>query len=212
MSDVDVPVIDLETQSDVEGFEAPISPTITYTSVGSGGLRRADSDVPEDKYRLYEVAGAPTRARSRGATVADRASRPRRSCGPHSCACSSGRRKVRSRPRPRGSTSCRSAPSRSQRVDEHGNATGGVRSPFLDVPLARYEVHATPGAVVSARREGDRPGGGRARGPVRRRRCLRAALRRGARRDHQRRLPAAADRAGILAAARAQARAAFAAG
>ena len=58
MSDVAVPVIDLETQSDVEGFEAPISPTITYTSVGSGGLRRP-TRAGDDQYRLYEVAGAP---------------------------------------------------------------------------------------------------------------------------------------------------------
>ena len=32
-------------------------------------------------------------------------------------------------------------------IDEHGNAVGGVRSPYLDVPLVRYEVHSTPGAI-----------------------------------------------------------------
>jgi hypothetical protein len=29
--------------------------------------------------------------------------------------------------------------------DEHGNALGGVRSPFVDVPLFRYAVHTGPG-------------------------------------------------------------------
>ena len=32
-------------------------------------------------------------------------------------------------------------------VDEVGNAIGGVRSPFVDVPLVRYEAHSTPGAL-----------------------------------------------------------------
>ena len=32
-------------------------------------------------------------------------------------------------------------------VDHHGNPLGGVRSPFLDVPLARYEVHSTRGLL-----------------------------------------------------------------
>jgi hypothetical protein len=31
--------------------------------------------------------------------------------------------------------------------DQYGNALGGVRSPFLDDPLARYEVHSSPGAL-----------------------------------------------------------------
>ena len=33
------------------------------------------------------------------------------------------------------------------RVDDVGNPTGGVRSPFLDVPLTRFEAHSTPGPV-----------------------------------------------------------------
>ena len=93
---------------------APISPTITYTSVGSEACasrqRRAQKPVPALRGR-----GAPHRARFRGATVVDRASRPRRSCGPHSCGCSSGPRKVSSRPRPPSWTSSRSAWSRKRR-------------------------------------------------------------------------------------------------
>ena len=140
-------MIDLETQSDVEGFEAPISPTITYTSVGSGGLRRADSDAGDDQYRLYEVAGAPhagtipgcdgggssfpTAAFLRAALVrlfewAEEGEAP-----PEGLRIDLASVGVVSE----------------AAVDEHGNARGGVRSPFLDVPLARYEVHATPGAL-----------------------------------------------------------------
>ena len=32
-------------------------------------------------------------------------------------------------------------------VDRFGNARGGVPAPFLDVPIARYEAHSTPGPV-----------------------------------------------------------------
>ena len=32
-------------------------------------------------------------------------------------------------------------------VDRFGNAVGGVPSPFLNVPIARYEVHSTPGPL-----------------------------------------------------------------
>ena len=34
-------------------------------------------------------------------------------------------------------------------VDRCGNARGGVPSPFLDVPIARYEAHSTPGPVCA---------------------------------------------------------------
>jgi len=39
------------------------------------------------------------------------------------------------------------------RLDEHGNAEGGVRSPFVDVPLVRYEVQSSPGFCIFAGRE-----------------------------------------------------------
>ena len=55
----DVPVIDLETQADVEGFIAPIDETTSYTNPGGFSVRQDDGDDPEDLYRLYEVAGAP---------------------------------------------------------------------------------------------------------------------------------------------------------
>ena len=32
-------------------------------------------------------------------------------------------------------------------VDRFGNAVGGVPSPFLEVPIARYHAHSTPGPL-----------------------------------------------------------------
>ncbi len=59
MNPVDVPVVDIETQSDVHGFEAEITPEFVYTNPGSASVRRDDSDDPTDLYRLYEISGAP---------------------------------------------------------------------------------------------------------------------------------------------------------
>ena len=56
---VDVPVVDLETQSDVEGFVAEITPDFSYTNPGGASARRDDATAPDDLYRLYELPGAP---------------------------------------------------------------------------------------------------------------------------------------------------------
>ena len=56
---VDVPVIQTETQTDVEGFEAVLSSGAVHTNSGSANHRRDDSDAPDQRYRLYELAGAP---------------------------------------------------------------------------------------------------------------------------------------------------------
>ena len=36
-------------------------------------------------------------------------------------------------------------------ADEYGNGVGGVRSPYVDVPLSRYEVHSRPGPLCNLR-------------------------------------------------------------
>ena len=73
---VDAPVIDVEPQTDVEGFAVTVptallkqagpagadaikSPTFTYTDVGGAKERRNDSDTTRDQYRLFEIPGAP---------------------------------------------------------------------------------------------------------------------------------------------------------
>jgi hypothetical protein len=143
---VDVPLIEVQPQSDVEGFSDTIG-SHGFTIAGSASLRRDDSDSADDRYRLYEVAGSahaahldgcdgngssfPTAAVLRAAyrhltrwsengTVPPKADRiTLATCGAVSLAA----------------------------VDVHGNPVGGVRSPFVDVPLVRYTAHSTPGPL-----------------------------------------------------------------
>jgi hypothetical protein len=59
------PVIDVEPQSDVEGFRAQLSPDVEYVNPGGAWVRRDDAHKADDRYRLYEIAGAPHVARMR---------------------------------------------------------------------------------------------------------------------------------------------------
>jgi hypothetical protein len=148
MGPVDVPVVDLETQTDVEGFKAAISATATYTNQGGFTIRRDDSDDPHDLFRLYEIPGAPhatgipgcagtpstfpTDAFVRAATAQvirwAEDGDPPPTADRIDLASHHGRVAVSA-------------------VDDVGNATGGVRSPFVDVPLVRYDVHSPGGAL-----------------------------------------------------------------
>ena len=58
MRDIDVPVIEVQPQSDVEGFPAQLD-SVVFVNPGSASVRRADSDFKRGRYRLYELAGAP---------------------------------------------------------------------------------------------------------------------------------------------------------
>jgi hypothetical protein len=159
---VDVPVIEFSPQTDVEGFAVEVptelarqeglagadevgTPTFTYTTAGGATVRRRDSDRAGNQYRLYEIPGAPHVTgvygdceggssfptkyfnRAAGAVLAKWAERG-------------------------------VPPPRAPRIeletlddvsvvenDEHGNAIGGVRSPYVDVPLVTYAVHSGPG-------------------------------------------------------------------
>ena len=147
MSAVDVPVIDLETQTDVEGFEAPITPTQNYQSPGQGALRREDSDSPDDLYRLYEIAGAPHVASVPGCDGGG-SSFPTPTFVRAALVRLFGWAEDGTAPpkAPRIDLATTDVVSQAK-VDQDGNAVGGVRSPFLDVPLAHYEAHSTPGAL-----------------------------------------------------------------
>ena len=147
MPAIAVPVIDLETQSDVEGFEAEIDPTTVYTNPGGAQVRRADSDTSDDKYRLHEVAGAPHAAKIPGCD-GDSSTFPtayflRGAAASLFAWAEEGTAPAEA---PRLELATTGVVSLSA-VDENGNAVGGVRSPFLDVPLVTYEVHSTPGAL-----------------------------------------------------------------
>ena len=139
MGPVDVPVIDLETQADVEGFRAEISAGFEYTNQGGATVRRNDSDAPDDQYRLYEIAAAPHAAWIPGCD-GEGSSFP-------TDAFMRGAVQLLYRWAEDGTL-----PPTAERielttldvvsvpaVDEVGNALAGVRSPFVDAPLVRYD-------------------------------------------------------------------------
>lgn len=153
MGSAAVPVVDLESQSDVQGFDAPALPGVRYTSPGGAEVRKDDSDDPDDLYRLYEVAGMPHG--SGGGTGCE---------GPPSnfpnlyfvraaleqlfAWAETGE------PAPeaeRLELSGQDGVVWTAAVDDLGNAVGGVRSPFVDVPLVRYVAQADPGALCKLR-------------------------------------------------------------
>ena len=158
---VDVPVLDMESQTDVEGFavqvptalareagvagaEAATGDTIDYVNAGGASVRRDNRDKPNDHFWLLEIAGAPhgagggngcdgfssfptsyfTRAAA-GALVAwaEKGTKP------------PDAERIRLAKLDKVSVAA---------TDAHGNAIGGVRSPFVDVPLSRFEVHSGP--------------------------------------------------------------------
>jgi hypothetical protein len=151
---VGVPVVNLEDGSGVEGFTAPLPESLwatlgakEYTNVSSASVRRADSDKAGDQYRLYEVAGMP---HAPGGSGCD---------GPASTfpdgAVTRGTLNLLTRWVEQGKTPPRAPRTKMAEigkvskiaVDANGNAEGGVRSPYLDDALVRYDVHA-PGAIT----------------------------------------------------------------
>jgi len=141
MPSAGAPVIEVQPQSDVEGFAVD-----EFVNPGSASVRRADGDAPHDRFRLYEVAGAPHAGKIAG------------------CEGSSSfpmaafvRAALRGLFRwAEDDVAPPTAPRIALRVDDvvaeaavdrFGNAIGGVPAPFLAVPLARYEAHSTPGPL-----------------------------------------------------------------
>jgi hypothetical protein len=144
MPPVGVPVIEIQPQSDVEGFRFD-----EFVNPGSASVRREDSDTVGDRFRLYEIAGAPHAAKIAGCD-GDGSSLPM---------AAFVRAALRNLFRwAEDDITPPSAPRivlevddvvAEAAVDRFGNARGGVPSPFLDVPIARYEAHSTPGPVCA---------------------------------------------------------------
>lgn len=148
---VAVPVVDLETQHDVQGWSREVIPGLFYTSRGGASVRRADADTPTDKYRLFEITGASHSS----AQVND--------CGgaPSSFPLSQFVRAAVAQLYRWAEEGV--APAEAERIemdaidtvstpsaDAFGNAGGGVRSPYVDVPLVRYQVVAGGEGLVCA--------------------------------------------------------------
>jgi hypothetical protein len=160
---LDVPILAFEAQANVEGFAVTVptvllqqsgiagadkitTPTYTYTASGGAYVRRPDANTATDRFRLVEVAGAPHAASKTAdcdgiistfptgsffdATAAQLARWAEHGTAPASV------------PRIKLATADKvSVPA----TDQYGNALGGLRSPFVDVPLVRYYAHATGG-------------------------------------------------------------------
>jgi hypothetical protein len=141
--DLDVPVIEMLSEGEAE------------TNLAS---RRPDSDQPH-RYRLYEVPGAShMTAREAGPTALPVVETP--SDFPMDMLVGGAllnlRRWVAEDVAPPRAERLVVLPNRSDgrcglrddarplRRDEHGNAVGGVRSPWVDVPVASYYPHSTP--------------------------------------------------------------------
>ncbi|MGO9101936.1 MAG: alpha/beta hydrolase domain-containing protein [Mycobacterium sp.] len=139
-----VPVVEVQPQSDVEGFRFD-----EFVNPGSASVRRADSDAAEDRFRLYEIAGAPHAAKIVGCDGDG-------SSFPMSAFVRAALRNlfrwaeddITPPTAPRIVLEIDDVVAEAA-VDRFGNARGGVPSPFLDVPIARYEAHSTPGPVCA---------------------------------------------------------------
>ncbi|WP_231995122.1 alpha/beta hydrolase domain-containing protein [Mycobacterium sp. 852002-10029_SCH5224772] len=137
-----VPVVEIQPQSDVEGFSVD-----GFVNPGGASVRREDSDDAGDRFRLYEIAGAPHAAKIPGCDG-------NASSFPMSAFVRAALRNLfrwaeddiapPSAPRIALSVDGQVAEAA---VDRFGNAIGGVRSPFLDAPIVRYEAHSTPGPL-----------------------------------------------------------------
>jgi hypothetical protein len=145
MQPVRVPVFDFETQNDVQGWAAQVTPTFTYTNRSGASVRRPDRNSATDKYRLFEIAGAPHSSSAQECDGPPSTFPNRffvRAAAAQLFAWVEKGVVPRKAPRIEMATvGVVSVP----KVDEYGNAVGGVRSPFVDVPLTHYEVQSTPG-------------------------------------------------------------------
>jgi hypothetical protein len=144
MPPVGVPVVEVQPQTDVEGFGFD-----GFVNPGSSSVRRPDSDAAADRVRLYEIAGAAHAAKIVGCD-GDGSSFPMppfvRAALYHLFRWAEDDITPPTAPRIEleiDDTVAQAA------VDRFGNARGGVPSPFLDVPIARYEAHSTPGPVCA---------------------------------------------------------------
>ena len=138
------PIIDVETQTDVLGFQIA-----TYVNPGGASVRRPDSDTSNDQYQLYEIPGAahasgepgcngtsttfPLQYFEQAALMNLYAEVEHGTKPPHGPLMNLASKGVVSTPV----------------LDENGNATGGVRSPFLNDALARYESSDTPAGLCT---------------------------------------------------------------
>jgi hypothetical protein len=118
--------------------------------------RRSDSDAPNDRYRVYEVAGA-THASLRLSRAMNQPADAFLPSGPFGCVHEISRfpfdfyfQSALARVdawadqgvTPPSSVRLELNPNGTVKLDEHGNEVGGVRSTYLDVPTHRFFTNA----------------------------------------------------------------------
>src|SRR6187549_821125 len=135
---VDVPMIQMPTQTEV----------VTYATQGNR-YRRPDGDEPGNRFRLYEVAGMPhNNARDRPEFQTDPCTLPVTDFNAGAFTAlglqhliawiAQGKTPPHAPPiEVHGSTDGDNSP---LALDAHGNAKGGVRNVWVDVPVATYGV------------------------------------------------------------------------
>lgn len=131
---LDVPTIRIMTQSD-------------YGTLGGLGNRRPDSDEPGSQYRLYEIPGAPHAARP-----------PKLEPGEMPSDFPNGifygvsfknlYNWVRGGASPPKGKYISTDANGNTKLDKHGNALGGLRSPYVDTPIAKYGVKGLLGYKI----------------------------------------------------------------
>jgi hypothetical protein len=155
---VDVPVIDFESQSDAEGFAVDVptaiardaglagaaeatTDTIPYVNAGGASVRQPNTDDDDDHLYLFEIAGAP-HSTGGGSGCEGSSSFPTAYFTRAAAALLVAWAEDGATPpdADRLELAVDDAVSVAA-TDEVGNAKGGVRSPYVDVPLSRYEVH-----------------------------------------------------------------------
>jgi hypothetical protein len=152
---VGVPVVNLEDQSGIMGFTAELPADAQaalgqkeYVNVSSATTRRADSDKQGDRYRLYEVAGMPHAPGGTGGCEGPASTFPISSLARGTFALlnrwvETGQKPPRA-PRVKLDALAKNS---TVSVDANGNTLGGVRSPYLDDALVRYDAQA-PGPIT----------------------------------------------------------------
>ena len=148
MPPVGVPVIEVQSQSDVEGFgfDEFVNPGSCLGA--ASGQRRRRRPFPAIRNRGGAPRGQDRRLRRRRLELSVGGLCPCRAAQ----AISLGRGRHHSTDGAAHRTANRLEWAKwwpRRHVDRFGNARGGVPSPFLDVPIARYEAHSTPGPVCA---------------------------------------------------------------
>ena len=132
MPKVDVPVIQIPTQTEVH-----------RNAEGGNAYRRPDGDAPGDQFRLYEVAGMPHNDSRESPTYSPDPCKMPVTRFPVGAMMAMGLHHLIEW------ADNGTVPPRAERVvvengalafDANGNARGGVRSTYLDVPVATYGV------------------------------------------------------------------------